>query len=172
MNSVCRRIRARCNLHATLVALTLTLALTACDKKEDVEKRPVGSGATDIFGSAAPTSPDAGSPADAGSPLDAGATEGPCATDGGPGCPMLRFMKGEVAIAFAAKKTPDVLAALDKLAANAPSGYTNWASISKDGAAAAKAGDWNAVKASCRGCHSQYKDKYIGEHRSDPVHGK
>jgi hypothetical protein len=59
--------------------------------------------------------------------------------------------------------------ALDKTATFAPSGYTNWASISKDGAKAARDSDLTAVKASCRGCHEQYKTKYKSELRARPV---
>lgn len=170
--AVCRRKWARCNLHATLAAVLALAALSGCDEKPDENKRPVGGGTTTVFGSAPlePTPPDASAAVDAG---EDGGANAPCASDAGPGCPMLRFMKGDVALAFAGKKSADLLAALDTLQKNAPAGYANWSSISKDGAAAVKAGDWTAAKAACRGCHNQYKDKYVAEHRSDAlVHGK
>jgi cytochrome c553 len=56
--------------------------------------------------------------------------------------------------------------ALDKIVDLAPPGYTNWASIAKDGAAAARSGDLAAAKASCRSCHDQYKQKYKTEMRA------
>jgi cytochrome c556 len=59
--------------------------------------------------------------------------------------------------------------ALDKTATFAPAGYTNWVSISKDGAKAARANDLAAVKASCRSCHDQYKTKYKNELRARPI---
>lgn len=139
--------------------------LAGCNKDPEDRPAPTGGGTTDIF---ATPRPDAGLRVGAD---DAGALAAdPCKVDGGPGCPMLRFMKGELALAFAAKKGPQVAAALDRLAAAAPAGYTNWASISRDGAAAAKAGEWTAVKASCRGCHDQFKAKYVAEHRGEAWH--
>jgi len=51
----------------------------------------------------------------------------------------------------------------------APAGYTNWASIAKDGAKAARAADLGGVKASCRTCHDQYKKPYKTEMRTRPV---
>lgn len=168
--------RAWCNLHALSALLW---ALSGCNQGSSDADRPAprGGGSTDIFGSApvaqAPL-PDAGA-TDAG-PTDAVALAGgdagadPCKLDAGPGCPMLRSMKGPITAAFAAKKAPELIAALATITSSAPAGYANWASISRDGAAAAKAGQWSAVKASCRGCHAQYKLKYIAEHRSEPLH--
>jgi hypothetical protein len=60
---------------------------------------------------------------------------------------------------------PGLQKALEKIATLAPAGYTNWASIAKDGAAAAKGGDLTAAKAACRTCHDQYKQKYKTEMR-------
>jgi hypothetical protein len=64
-----------------------------------------------------------------------------------------------------AKDLPALAAALDEVAAFAPPGYAHWASISKDGASAARSGDLDAAKASCRSCHEQYKAKYKTELR-------
>jgi cytochrome c553 len=64
---------------------------------------------------------------------------------------------------------PALAAALDKIAAFAPPGYTNWASVAKDGAAAARSGDLTATKASCRTCHDQYKKKYKSEMRDRKI---
>jgi hypothetical protein len=58
---------------------------------------------------------------------------------------------------------------LDQIAAFAPPGYPNWVSIAKDGAAAARAGQSDAAKASCRGCHTQYKTRYKTEMRGRPL---
>lgn len=172
--AVCRMDRVGCNLHATALAAMLALALAACKDGDQSNGKPApaGAGKTDIFASPPPALPADAGPADAG-PADAGpeaSAPDPCAPrDGGAPCPMLRFMKDEIAPAFAAKKSAPVIAALETLAATAPASYPSWASISKDGAAAAKAGEWSAVKASCRGCHAQYKDKYVAEHRAEPL---
>ena len=64
---------------------------------------------------------------------------------------------------------PGLATSLDKSAAFAPAGYTNWASIAKDGAAAARSGDMTAAKASCRTCHDQYKQKYKDEMRARKI---
>ena len=68
-----------------------------------------------------------------------------------------------------AKDYQGIADSLTKAASFAPAGYTNWASIAKDGANAARAADLNAVKAACRGCHDQYKNKYRTEMRTRPV---
>ncbi len=74
-------------------------------------------------------------------------------------------MKANTNPAVASSDLPALAAALDKIAGFAPPGYKNWASISKDGATAARAGDMTAAKASCRGCHDQYRQKYKNEMR-------
>jgi cytochrome c553 len=65
--------------------------------------------------------------------------------------------------------TAALAVALEKSAAFAPPGYANWASISNDGAKAAKAGNLDAAKASCRSCHDQYKKKYQAEMRARKI---
>jgi hypothetical protein len=65
--------------------------------------------------------------------------------------------------------TAALAVALEKAAAFAPPGYTNWKSISEDGAKAAKSGDLAAAKASCRSCHDQYKKKYQAEMRARSI---
>jgi hypothetical protein len=72
----------------------------------------------------------------------------------------------------AAMKSTDfdaIAKALDKTATFAPAPYTNWKSISDDGAKAARSHDLAGVKASCKACHDQYKAKYKTEMRSRPV---
>ena len=67
---------------------------------------------------------------------------------------------------MASNDLPTLASALDQIVKFAPAGYTNWASIARDGAAAARAGNVDAVKASCRGCHDQYRSKYRDEMRA------
>jgi hypothetical protein len=78
-------------------------------------------------------------------------------------------MKANTSAAMAAEDLDALAKALDKVTTFAPPGYTNWASISKDGAAAARAQSLDGVKASCRTCHNQYKDKYKKELRDRPI---
>jgi hypothetical protein len=58
---------------------------------------------------------------------------------------------------------------LQKVSTFGPPGYTNWVSIAKDGADAARAQNLDAVKAACRGCHNQYRAKYKREMRDRPL---
>ena len=45
----------------------------------------------------------------------------------------------------------------------------HWASIARDGAAAARMGNLTAAKAACRGCHLQYQRSYHAELRALPL---
>lgn len=78
-------------------------------------------------------------------------------------------MKANVNPPMAAGDGPGLAAALEKIAGFAPPGYTNWVSISKDGAKAATGGDIAAAKASCRSCHDQYREKYRTEMRGRKI---
>jgi len=86
-----------------------------------------------------------------------------------PDCPLQGWMKKNMTPPMEAKDYQGIADSLTKAASFAPAGYTNWASIAKDGANAARAADLNAVKAACRGCHDQYKNKYRTEMRTRPV---
>jgi len=107
---------------------------------------------------------DASSPAASGSQ---GAAE--CGTKPLPDCPLQAWMKLNANPPVMKSDLPALASALDKIAELAPPGYTNWASISKDGARAARAGDLTAAKASCRTCHDQYKQKYKTEIRARKI---
>jgi hypothetical protein len=81
-------------------------------------------------------------------------------------------MKANTSPAMAAQDFGAMATALDKIVAFAPgakAGYGNWASIARDGASAARAQNYDAVRAACRGCHNQYKDKYKKEMRDRPL---
>jgi hypothetical protein len=104
----------------------------------------------------AATSPPA--PIAAGSPVGAP----PCGDDAGV-CTMHAWMKANVDVAIRVRDCRALTLSLERLAALAPPGYANWASIASDGADAARVEDVDAVKASCRGCHAQYADRYKKE---------
>jgi hypothetical protein len=82
-------------------------------------------------------------------------------------------MKANTSPAMSAQDFDALATALDKIVGFAPGsgggGYPNWASIARDGAAAARAQSLDGVKASCRSCHSQYRDKYKREMRDRPL---
>jgi hypothetical protein len=99
----------------------------------------------------------------------AAATAPACGTKPLPDCPLQAWMKANTNPAIASQDFPGLATALDKAATFAPAGYTNWASIAKDGAKAARASDMTATKASCRTCHDQYKEKYKKELRGRKI---
>ena len=86
-----------------------------------------------------------------------------------PPCPLYAWMKANTSAAMSSQDFDALATALTKAATFAPPGYTNWASIARDGADAAKAQSLDGVKASCRGCHNQYKDKYKKEMRDRAI---
>lgn len=101
----------------------------------------------------------------------ASASAGPaeCGKKPLPDCPLQAWMKANANPPVMTSNLPALAIALDKIAGFAPPSYTNWASISKDGAAAARNGDLAAAKASCRSCHDQYKQKYKTEMRDRKI---
>lgn len=118
---------------------------------------PAASGSATASASAAPAAPAASAPA------------AECGTKPLPDCPLQAWMKANANPPATANDMPALAIALEKMVAFAPPGYTNWASIAKDGAAAAKSGDTAAAKASCRSCHDQYKAKYKAELRARKI---
>jgi hypothetical protein len=106
---------------------------------------------------------------DAAAPTAGSAAAAECGTKPQPDCPLQAWMKANANPPMLANDLPGLATALDKIAGLAPPGYTNWASIAKDGAKAARASDMTATKASCRTCHDQYKDKYKKEMRARKI---
>jgi hypothetical protein len=80
-------------------------------------------------------------------------------------------MKKNVNPSMVSADLPGLAEAFDKISKIGPPGYANWVSISKDGAAAARAQDLAAAKRACASCHEQYKAKYKSEIRTRPVGG-
>jgi hypothetical protein len=80
-------------------------------------------------------------------------------------------MQNNAAPAMRANNLEDLAQALDKIATFAPTspGYPNWASIAKDGATSARAASLDGTRASCRGCHDQYKVLYKAQFHARPL---
>jgi hypothetical protein len=78
-------------------------------------------------------------------------------------------MKANTAPALSAQDFGALVIAFNKIAGFAPPTYANWQSIARDGADAARVEQLDAVKAACRGCHNQYKDRYKKELRDRPM---
>lgn len=153
--------------------LVLTaLALGGCDHHDEVQGAP---SATVVLPPLPPLPPlestqEPAPPASARGG-DAGAA---CGRKGLPDCPLQGWMKANMNPPMKSSDWQGIAEALEHAAKLAPpdyakSGYTNWVSISEDGANAARAAELNAVKAACRGCHDQYKNKYRAEMRARPL---
>jgi hypothetical protein len=78
-------------------------------------------------------------------------------------------MKANTAAALSAEDFGALVTAFDKIVDFAPPGFAHWQSIARDGADAARVEQLDAVKAACRGCHNQYKDRYKREMRDRPI---
>jgi hypothetical protein len=92
-----------------------------------------------------------------------------CGDKPAPACPMAAWMKANATPAITSSNFEALAAVLGRTVALAPEGYANWASISRDGADAARVQNLDAVKASCRSCHNQYRGRYRAEMRARPL---
>ena len=147
--------------------MLLLVALLACDQKDEAQDAAAALSA--ILPplpspSLTPTPPQSATPTPSASSS---------AADAG-SFPLQVWMKQNMTPRMNAKDWQGMADSLERAATLAPpnyatTGYTNWVSIAKDGANAARAADLEAVKAACRGCHEQYKNKYRAEMRSRPI---
>jgi hypothetical protein len=88
-----------------------------------------------------------------------------------PPCPLQQWMTRNATPTIQFGETSALGELFDRIAALGPRGaaqaaYPNWASISRDGADAARMGDIPAAQAACRGCHVQYASRYHTELRA------
>ena len=144
--------------------LLLLIALLACDQKEE---------AADAAPALSAILPPLPSSSVAATPTPIATASSSAAADAG-SYPLQVWMKQNMTPPMNAKNWQGMADSLERAATLAPpnyatTGYTNWVSIAKDGANAARAADLEAVKAACRGCHEQYKKKYRAEMRSRPI---
>jgi hypothetical protein len=112
--------------------------------------------------------PSAGTGAGAGAGADPDAGAGAGAIDPGEH-PLKAWMKTNAAARVNHRDFEGLNVAFEKLATFAPPDYPFWASIARDGADAARVQDIDAVRGACRGCHSQYRDRYKRELRARPI---
>jgi hypothetical protein len=59
--------------------------------------------------------------------------------------------------------------AFDTVASHPPSGFSGWDTIAKKGAEAARAGNLDDVKASCKSCHDDLRPRFKKEIRDKPL---
>jgi hypothetical protein len=93
----------------------------------------------------------------------------PCGDKGLPDCPTQAWMKAALQPFVMANDTPRLAEAFEHLAKAAPTGYADWASISRAGAKAANAGNLAAAKQSCGDCHNLYRARFRGELRHEKL---
>jgi len=153
-----------------LLIAAAVAALAACSKDEPAPAPTAATSASAaVSASAAPASASAPAPAPASAPSGSAKAAATCGDKPMPPCPLAKWMKANTSAAMSAQDFDALATALDKVPSFAPTGYTNWVSISRDGADAARAQSLDGVKASCRGCHNQYKDRYKKEMRDRPI---
>lgn len=83
---------------------------------------------------------------------------------GEPATPLGKWMKPNIGTPLAGQDFPTLQKNLEFVATKTPSAdYPKWAEYSKAGAAAAAKQDVKAIKATCKQCHDEYKEKYKKE---------
>jgi len=97
-----------------------------------------------------------------------------CGEKGQKSCPLQGWMEDNVQAPLDDGNLKKVAEALEKAATFAPDkkwdeGDSGWSATAKKGAAAAKAGDLKAVKASCKTCHKAFRKDYKAKHRMRAV---
>ncbi len=93
----------------------------------------------------------------------------PASSNEGAKRPLAAWMRGPATDAFNSGDLESIAQSFERMSAWAPPGYANWASISRDGSDAARAGNMEAVKAACRGCHAQYRAQYAATFATRPL---
>jgi hypothetical protein len=84
-------------------------------------------------------------------------------------CPLQRLMRDDIANAVVANDGARLAAALDRVTAVSPEPSWGWATISRAGAAAARAGDLGAARQACAKCHEDYKARWRESYRTRMV---
>ncbi len=134
----------------------VALSLASCSKDESpASAEPAGAGA--------------GVGVAVGAGAGVGAGVGAATVDDSSEPPLKVWMKANAAAGVNHRDFQRLTVALEKLATYAPPGYPFWASIARDGADAARVQDIDAVRGACRGCHSEYRDRYKRELRARPI---
>ncbi len=101
--------------------------------------------------------------------VNAAATSQPAVTDcgnkGQPDCPLQGWMKDSVRAYMNAGDHERLASALDQLASHMPAGYSGWEMSAQRAAAAARVKDTTAIKAECKSCHDEFRERFRAEMR-------
>jgi hypothetical protein len=97
-----------------------------------------------------------------------------CGEKGQPSCPLQGWMEKNMQGPFDKKDLKALAESLEKASGFAPdpkwnAGDKGWQKIAKDGAAAAKAGDFNGAQAACKACHKAWRNEYKKTYRMRAV---
>lgn len=88
---------------------------------------------------------------------------------GEPATPLGKWMKPNIGTPLAGQDFPTLQKNLEFVASRPPSAdYPKWAEYAKAGAAAAAKGEVKAIKATCKQCHDDYKERYKKEFATRP----
>ena len=86
-----------------------------------------------------------------------------------PDCPLQKWMKENMKPALAHEDKDALAKDFELVAAHQPSGFDGWSDTAKKGAAAARQGDIDAVKAECKSCHDNLRSRFKKELRDKPL---
>jgi hypothetical protein len=78
-------------------------------------------------------------------------------------------MRVDMALASSTNDGPSLARTLDRVSNLAPDASWSWASISRNGADAARRGDLTAARAACATCHQAYKADWRARYRDRAV---
>jgi cytochrome c556 len=102
--------------------------------------------------------------------------DAPCGEKGQPSCPLQGWMEKNMQGPFDKKDLKKLAESLEKAASFVPDpkwndGEKGWAKLAKDGAAAAKAGDFAGTQQACKACHKAWRNEYKKQFRLRPISG-
>jgi hypothetical protein len=173
-------------------AIVAAAFVAACDHSDPVEETaadaaPPAAPISFVPGAgAAPVTPgpDAGAPRAAAPTIIDGGIRGSvnllamadagrfCGAPDQPPCPLQEWMKEHATPMLKFAEISALAEVFDQIALLAPPRtgegrypFPNWVSIARDGASAVRAGEIEASKAACRGCHVQYRATYHQSYR-------
>lgn len=126
--------------------------------------------ALSLLGSGGRAAPNVTSEMSEMSETGAPSQQGVCGAPGLPPCPLQRWMRARVATPLAQDDLVVLAASLERTATLSPdASWSAWPDLARRGAAAAKRGDLNAARATCKACHDSFREAYRAKYRLRPV---
>lgn len=94
---------------------------------------------------------------------------GSCGDKDLPDCPLQGWMKSTLKPYLTAHDTGRLARSLEQLAEKAPAGFDGWRESALTAAKAARAEDIPSVKAECKHCHDQHRNRFRSQRRTIPL---